>query len=787
MVETSNKKILLLLILAFAFVNRYLLMTWNIFPPGADIGLHQSIIYSIMPGHTTFVYNYYHMGGGASATNPGYHIFVAFIMLMTGIQDYVAQTLVVCLFSTFIVLATFIITREVWNESAAYIVAFLATISSGDIAMITWAGYPNVITLMLIPAIFFMYLQRHRFSTGSFLAVTSLLIGAVFLTHTFSALMFIAITATAAFFGIIFAKKIGISRTYFIPWLVPIVIGALTVSPYLYELAPLYFGAQGTVTGEVAAINQALLATRLVPVSIVFFSLIPFILVFLISKEYKHKFLTVPTLLFAAWIIVPALLTQSFLIHIYLDYNRFLYFLALPEIVFIGLLIDHGSRWLSIAIDYLMASVRNNPVQIPQVHLYPRLAKLSLRLKQSEKYFDRKNIYAIFVVVFLVFCLLLLPVFTPPSVGIVETGFYQTMSLPEYQGVQWVRQNTPIGSVCVTDALYGWWLSGFAERPTLAAVSPQFLILAREYEPAKMATSLLDTDYVIDNGLFQLREDGAYVSRHNPMFLYKFNDTVDPFPFFHFNSSEITIMVRQGIALEQYDLNQLPPIGMHIQNTSDYATIFITRGNQLFNFTEETTVYSGVAFANMSMTMQSNDGVSLDWARLVMHTKGQAINGTNTTALITTYNGLAGQLVFTKGQPATYPLTTDNPSALELDYNLQGSSKAEIQFYVGIYPFEFPLSYKTADEKATFLSEMIANRTDPTNPVFYLNKIKDFPLDVFDYRSSIKDWNVSYIILRNPDQILRFTDDPMFTLAFINKDVTIVMVKPSFKNSGTLS
>ena len=36
--------------------------------------------------------------------------------------------------------------------------------------------------------------------------------------------------------------------------------------------------------------------------------------------------------------------------------------------------------------------------------------------------------------------------------------------------MQWLKQNTPENSVLVADALYGWWLGGFAQRPTLSAV-----------------------------------------------------------------------------------------------------------------------------------------------------------------------------------------------------------------------------------------------------------------------------------------------------------------------------
>ncbi len=367
----------------------------------------------------------------------------------------------------------------------AFIVAFLAAISAGDIAMLTWAGYPNVITLMLIPLIFYLYLQRHRFSTGVFLAATSLLVSVIFLTETLSAAMFILITVTTVFFASIFSKRIGVPRRQFFYWLLPIILGGLLASPYLIELAPLYFGPQGTLTGEVSAITEALLSTRLVPVEFVILSLIPVFAFFLLSKLHKGKFITLPTILFAMWILVPSLLTQSYLVGVYVDYQRFLYFLSLPVIVFVGFLIDHESHIFSAVTDYLLKVLRK---EFPAEKIaYPKiLLRLSSRVTP---YLGRKNMYSAFVCLFVILSLIFLPIFMTPNVAIAGASFYQVMTDPGYEAVQWVKDQTPVGSVCVTDALYGWWLSGFAERPTLSAVDPQYLIVAREFEPATVASN----------------------------------------------------------------------------------------------------------------------------------------------------------------------------------------------------------------------------------------------------------------------------------------------------------
>jgi hypothetical protein len=125
MLNLSRKHAVLLLVFVFSFVFRLLVMLWGNYPSGADVGLHNSVIYSITgSGNKNFLWNFYQIGGGVSLTFPGYHIFTAGVMMMTGLPDYIAQAVVVCWFSSFIVLCAFLITKILWTESAARIVAF---------------------------------------------------------------------------------------------------------------------------------------------------------------------------------------------------------------------------------------------------------------------------------------------------------------------------------------------------------------------------------------------------------------------------------------------------------------------------------------------------------------------------------------------------------------------------------------------------------------------------------------------------------------------------------------
>lgn len=768
MFKTPNKYLLLFLVLAFAFAYRVLFMLWATYPPGADIGLHESVVNSItLSGNTNFLWNNYQMGSGLSLTFPGYHIFVSYIILMTGIPDYLVHSLVASFFSSFIVLCAFLIGRRVWGESTGFIVAFLVAISRFDVEMLVWGGFPNAVTLLLIPVVFYLYLERGRLSTVPFLVATTLLSGAIFLTHSLSAVMFVSITFSTVIIATIFSKRLGVSKKRLFLWLVPIFLGAIMVSPFLVEALHAYLGANsGTFTGGVADIRLALLSTRVLPLEWVIPLFASVIFFFLFSKKYKGKFFTVPALLLTLWILVPMLFTQAYLVGIYTDYNRFLYFIILPLILLIALGIDHGAGFFARVTD-----------------TYLSLTKKASQIKESVSkknrvvsHLSRKRFYAVFALAFLLVAFFMVPIFLAPYRGVELQSFYQTMSDSGYEAIQWARQNTPAGSVFVSDAYYGWWFSGFAERPTLSAVDPQYLSLAREFEPAKVAKNLIDTNYVIDNGLIQVREDGGYIGRHNPEILAKLNWTYFPYSFLNFNSSKNRIQYRIGDSLQFMYLDQLPVTEMRIENDTEHATIVVEKGNDLFNYTQLTTVYKGVRFVDISVTVESTvENVSLDWVQVFVNSKGKVIRymQNETIGLLDEGVKAFAQFIFNEEQPELEIVNGDNPCILSLLYNLQGESRGEIQFSVSAYSVtDDPQFYQDPATTTDYFSKIIIN-----NLILSQEQISNLPIDVFNYRKALNDWNISYIACRDFDVLPKFTNDPTFSLVFINDEVAIFVVK----------
>jgi hypothetical protein len=777
---------LLIIIFAFAFAYRLLLMLWQGFPSGADIGLHNSVIYSItQSGNTNFFWNFYQIGGGLSLTFPDYHIFTASVIFMTGMPDFLAQAVVSAFFSSFTVLVAYLLTRSVWSESAGFVVAFLVAISRFDIEMLLWGGYPNVLTLLLIPLTFYLYLQKDRFTLTPFLASTSVLVASIFLAHSLSAGIFVGVVTLAVLLVAVSPKTFATTRKTCLIWLLPIVLGAVLVSPFLKDAVPAYL-QQNSALGVkgVSDITFAILSTRILPLVLVLplFGVIVGFLVF--SKKFSGKYLTLSSLLLCSWLLVPLILTQGYLFKFIIDYNRFLYFIILPLLLFSAVLIDHTAGYFAKIIDSYRTMARQNQKKKPAA-THRKLGWISLHA-------TRKALYGSILLVILIFSLLLVPIFMTPSQNMGEKiqNFYQVMTDSGWQAIQWMKTNTPANSVFVADALYGWWLGGFAQRATLSAVDPQYLTLARELPIAKNATNLLDTDYLIDNGLIQVREDGGYIARHNPEILADLNWTYFPFSFFTFSSDQTKVQYRvDGGRLQSVFLNQLPVKDMRLESFPDRKTIVVVRGNEYLDYTQFTTVTDQSAFVNLTSTMSAiGSDVSIEKVNVQAVCKGTEIyNDSTTTAFIDQGVKAFGQLIYRENQPSIIRVHDDeNPVLLELEYTPQTNSNGQFQIMASAYSVSDTQSYyKDAATMSKYFNPIIqANLKSTLAPQRVEFK------EAFDYRVALKDYMVSYVVCRVPDMYAKFALDPQFSLVFINKEVDTSTPNNDiaiFKVNGNLS
>ena len=133
--------------------------------------------------------------------------------------------------------------------------------------------------------------------------------------------------------------------------------------------------------------------------------------------------------------------------------------------------------------------------------------------------------------------------------------------------------------------------------------------LNREVDNATFAGNSFDTDYIIDNNstqIPQVRDDGGYITRHNPQILVKAKLDILSASFLNFNSNATSIRYHVGNNPQQIvSLDHLAVKETRIQNDTQHATITIIRGNDNFDYTVSTTVTAGVRFVSLTTTLTS--------------------------------------------------------------------------------------------------------------------------------------------------------------------------------------
>jgi len=534
----------------------------------------------------------------------------------------------------------------------------------------------------------------------------------------------------------------------------------LIVSPFLIQVAPIYLDLNSAVyTGGLPDIQAMLLPLRLVQIEFV----LPFGVCFFagfVCFRYLQRKVRFPAALILLWLGISVALTQSFVVGFYTDYERFLYFANLPLIIIFGTGIFLVTQQLARVTNRFLSTNR-----LMQIFNKTRF------LRSIQIHLTKQPLVALFATLLLFGVVFGIPHFSMmPSEGFEMRDQLQVMNKSGYEAMQWIKNNTPADSVFVADALYGWWLGG-AQRPTVSAVDPIFLTNAREFQPALLSTLLLDTNYLIDNSLIQIRED-TYGANRNPEFLVKQTNKYYPTTFLSFNHNQTTFSYYCTTTNNQQTikLSELAIKEMTLKTNDTTATLTTIRGNEWVNFTQTITVYQGIPFVNITQALSSNNpAVGFTNMELLAQTRGTTtVNKDQYIAIEDPYTTIAGQLIFANAQP-TVTQTTNN--AFKLCFSLNPQSQAEINFYVSV--FEYPC-YDSDLTTKTELEQLFLNNTKS-----YTDKISEDPIASFDYKQALIELNVDYVVLREYTQIQRFRSDPTFQLLFYNQGTAIFQVRKS--------
>jgi len=690
------------------------------------------------------------MGGEPLATPPGFHFFVSILILFTGMPLLFAQLITAAFFSSFIVFPAYLISKKMWkSHSAGFLAAFFAAISALSIEMVSWGGYTNVVSLALIVVIFYLFLKDIDQPSHFNLLMGTLLFGSLILTHTFSLFVFFPILILY-FVSLLIGKALKLKEIELLKTLrfftVSAALGILAVSPWLLRVFSFYMGAsaEGALLGGMADNRNIILANRTVDI-IILTLIIVIIPTFFMFKASRKRYVDRGSLLLAAWFLVPVVMTQAYIFGVFVDYSRFMYFIDFPGILIISAGLFYLFRYTSIAVRKFLR-IKWNSVK----KLVPALVFIA--------------------------CLFVFIVISPwsifPDEAMERADFYTTIQKPEATAMEWIRNRTPESSVLVADHLYGWWLSGVGKRTTLSAAGLEFLLYSHELEVAKSAQLLFDTNYYIDNGLIQVRENGPYFLRHNPEFsietwneqsysLFNFQDNTTLFFYEWINN------YGQRVS-ENTTLADMETVEKHVlMKDENAANLTVTFENDFFTVNKTLTAQRGVRFAELSYDIEvKNFRTNLFNIWLPIYTREGNMTIDHSTPMFgfyDPYQKVCGQVIFKEDTPVEIN-QIESPNRVEMLYRYPWESNINIKILVGVFDAE-DLNYPDEVEETYY---RLVNSS--------LEIVTLDPLITWDYVEMMEKYDVSYVVCRDQNVYSKFSEDPKFRLVFNGGNIAVFQV-----------
>jgi hypothetical protein len=596
-----------------------------------------------------------------------------------------------------------------------------------------------VVSLTLILMIFYIFLKDMNHLHRSNLFTAALLFGSLILTHLFSLFVLFPILLFYSFLLLI-GKALKLAGTNSLKairfFFMSMALGTLFVSPWLLRVSGFYLGvsSEGAFLGGLEENRNLIFLNRYVDIKILVLigAVIPTLFML---KASRKKYVDSESLLLIAWYIAPLVMTQAYIVGIFVDYTRFMYFVDFPGILILSAALPYLFRYTSIAI---------KKFSVPK---WNRVGKVASKIALP----------AILLLVYVV-----LPSLITPMEALTKFDFYTTVKKPEATAMEWIQQRTANSAVLVADHLYGWWLSGVAQRSTLSAAGLEFLLYSHEVEVAKSAQFLLDTDYYIDNGLIQVREDGPYVARHNPIFAIETKKGYSH-PLFHFDDNDITIFFQRKNVRGSVDLSGLNIIEPPRSSRSENSVILtMTSENDFLKVEKTLEVHRGVRFAALSYQIRTeNEETKIGWVRFILHImEGRIALNQSMMGLFDAYERVCGQIIFKEHYPEVKIYTIERMSGVEFLYTIEEDSDINIKFLVGVFDAEdmkYEEILETYDKLSHNPQQIVANP----------------PITAWDYLELIRSYNISFIVCRDQEVYSKFSNDPNFQGVYISPEVAI--------------
>jgi hypothetical protein len=405
---------------------------------------------------------------------PLYHIFLSTLIAFTGATDigsliFLIKTLTV-LIDWLLILSVYLLGAKFFEKKIGFIAALFLFLCFPLYEINQWGGYTTILSLGMM-TLLFVYLSLERKGFGNTLIIFALSFSLV-LTHQLTT--FLAFIIFPPFILIMLLKSKG---NYPKAWVAALIGGAIAFSlyyllpllPYLGSFIDIVFFQLETMLFQVPAVSAEEFIINFG--FILFLAFFGIIITFM--KLRKKSSLGIYLLLSLAFFI-PLFFSQSYLVGIYLPYQRFVYYL-LPSIAIFS----------AVSFGFILNQISK------------------FNHKFGRKWKKNRILIVTYTVIFLLSSLFIFRFGVVYGKILEGSVFYSTSDVKGFDAALWLRDNYPNPTTVVVSEVPGSWFGVFSEKSVFAETDP---IVERNV----IAESVLELAYELEHPLTLVR---AYESK----------------------------------------------------------------------------------------------------------------------------------------------------------------------------------------------------------------------------------------------------------------------------------
>ncbi|MCW3997471.1 MAG: hypothetical protein NWF10_02760 [Candidatus Bathyarchaeota archaeon] len=400
---------------------------------------------------------------------PLYHIFLSTLIAFTGTTDigsllFLIKTLAV-LIDWLLILSVYLLGAKFFNKKIGFLAALFLFLCFPLYEINQWGGYTTILSLGMM-SLLFVYLSLERKGLGNTLTIFALAFSLV-LTHQLTT--FLAFIIFPPFIFIMLIKSKG---NYPKAWVAALIGGAIAFSlyylipllPYLGSFIDIVFFQLETMLFQIPAVS---LEEFIINFGFILF--LAFFGIILTFIELRKKGSLGIYLLLSLAFYVPLFFSQSYLVGIYLPYQRFVYYL-LPSIAIFS----------AVSFGFILNQI------------------IMFKNKFEKKWKKHRPEIITYSLIFLLSFLFIFRFGVVYGKILEGSVFYSTSDVKGFDAAIWLRDNYPEPTTVVVTEVPGSWFGVFSEKSVFAETDP---IVERNV----IAESVLDLAYELEHPLTLVR------------------------------------------------------------------------------------------------------------------------------------------------------------------------------------------------------------------------------------------------------------------------------------------